>query len=84
MNFQKYSVIEEGLVYIDHGPITMTLEARRNGGAFTEAAVAGAERVLEVFSELAVYLDHIRRPVGKSLLFQILHRVRYVKCLNPS
>ena len=67
MNFQKYSVIEEGLVYIDHGPITMTLEARRNGGAFTEAAVAGAERVLEVFSELAVYLDHIRRPVGKKL-----------------
>ena len=65
MNFQKYNVIQEGLVYIDHGPITMTLEARRNGCAFTEAAVAGAERVLEVFGESAVYLEYLRRPVEK-------------------
>ena len=43
----------------------MTLEARRNGCAFTEAAVAGAERVLEVFGESAVYLEYLRRPVEK-------------------
>lgn len=64
MNSQKYSVIQDGLVYIDHGPITMTLEARRRGRPFTEGAVAGAEKVLEVFGEFAVYLDYLRRPVA--------------------
>ena len=64
MTTTKYSVIQEGTVYIDYGPITMTLEARREGYPFTEAAVAGAERVLEVFNDFTVYLDFLRKPVG--------------------
>ncbi|WP_302795289.1 hypothetical protein [Cloacibacillus evryensis] len=64
MTTTKYSVIQEGTVYIDYGPITMTLEARREGYPFTEAAVTGAERVLEVFNDFTVYLDFLRKPVG--------------------
>ncbi len=62
---EKYYVIGEGVVLVDHGPITMTLEAKKNGLPFTEAAVAGAEKAVEVFNDLAVYLEIIRRPVSE-------------------
>lgn len=66
MNSKKeYSVIGEGLVLVDHGPITMTLEARRNGLPLTEAAIAGAEKAIEVFNQLALYLEIIRKPVSE-------------------
>lgn len=42
-----------GSVLIDHGPITMTLEASRAGMPFPEAAGAGARAVLRAFDELA-------------------------------
>ncbi|MEG2184223.1 MAG: hypothetical protein RRY12_06065 [Cloacibacillus sp.] len=60
-----YSVIQDGVVYIDHGPITMTLEARRDGHAFTEAAISGAERVLEIFDEFGTHLNFLRGQAGK-------------------
>lgn len=59
----EYSVIQEGLVYIDYGPITMTLEAKKEGKPFTAAAVVGAERVMEVFNELTTHLDFLRKSM---------------------
>lgn len=59
----KYHVIGEGVVLVDYGPVTMTLEARKNGVPFTEAAVAGADKAIEVFNDLALYLEIIRKPV---------------------
>ncbi len=64
-DIKKYSVIGEGLVLVDHGPVTMTLEAKRNGFPLTEGAIAGAEKAIEVFNDLAVYLEIIRKPVSK-------------------
>lgn len=64
-NIKKYSVIGEGLVFVDHGPVTMTLEAKRNGFPLTEGAIAGAEKAIEVFNDLAVYLEIIRKPVSE-------------------
>ena len=64
-NTKKYSVIGEGLVFVDHGPVTMTLEAKRNGFPLTEAAIAGAEKAIEVLNDLAVYLEIIRKPVSE-------------------
>lgn len=64
-NMNEYSVIGEGLVLVDHGPITMTLEAGRNGFPFTEAAIAGAKKAIEVFNDLALYLEIIRKPVSE-------------------
>ncbi len=42
-----------GSVLLDHGPITMTLEAFRAGEPFSEAAGAGARAVLRAFGELS-------------------------------
>ena len=64
-NIKKYSVIGEGLVFVDHGPVTMTLEAKRNGFPLTEGAIAGAEKAIEVFNDLAVYLEIIRKPISE-------------------
>ncbi len=64
-NIKKYSVIGEGIVLVDYGPITMTLEAKRQGSPFTEAAITGAEKAIEVFNDLALYLDIIRKPVSE-------------------
>lgn len=61
----RYYVIDSGVVYVDYGPITMTLEARRNGSPFTEAAAAGAEAALDVFSDFVKYLDFLKKPVGQ-------------------
>lgn len=65
MNEQKFNVIRDGFVLLDHGPITMTLEAKKSGRPFSEAAVAGAEKALSVFEELVTNLQTIRRPVGE-------------------
>lgn len=64
-NSKKYDVIGDGVVLVDYGPVTMILEARKNGTPFTEAAVAGADKAIEVFNELAVYLEIIRKPVSE-------------------
>lgn len=58
-------MIGKGLVFVDHGPVTMTLEAKRNGFPLTEGAIAGAEKAIEVFNDLAVYLEIIRKPVSE-------------------
>ena len=60
----KYSVIQNGIVYIDHGPVSMTLEARKNGCPFLEAAIVGAEAALAVFDDFTKYIDFLRKPVG--------------------
>lgn len=57
---EKYSVIGDGIVLVDHGPVTMTLEARKRGRPFTEGAVEGAKCALEVFDGIAANLDFIR------------------------
>ncbi|MDO5562842.1 MAG: UPF0280 family protein [Synergistaceae bacterium] len=65
MSEQKYNVIRGGLVLLDYGPITMTLEARLEGRPFSEAAEAGAKKALEVFDGLVEYLNVIKTPVCK-------------------
>ena len=62
-NLKKYHVIGEGVVLVDYGPVTMTLEARKMGTPFTEAAMAGADKAIEVFNDLAMHLEIIRKPV---------------------
>lgn len=59
-----YNVIGEGIVLVDHGPVTMTLEAKRKGLPLTEAAIAGAERVLEVFDGLTENIELIRKFIS--------------------
>ena len=65
MDFEKYSVIADGVILVDYGPVTMTLDARRRGAPFTESAVEGAKRALEVFDDIAGSLDFIRTPLYK-------------------
>ena len=64
-NSKKYDVIGEGVVLVDYGPVTMILEARKNGTPLSEAAVAGADKAIEVFNDLSVYLEIIRKPVSE-------------------
>ena len=61
----KYSVIKEGVVLVDYGPVTMTLEARKNHLPYTDAAVHGAQKALEAFDVIAKHLDFLRQPVGE-------------------
>ena len=42
----------DNTLLLEHGPITMTLEARKNGAFFREAANRGAEAVLKAFNSL--------------------------------
>jgi ApbE superfamily uncharacterized protein (UPF0280 family) len=60
-----YRLLRPGRVLVDHGPITMTVEASRQGSPFTPAALAGAERALAALEELARRLPVVRRPVGE-------------------
>lgn len=64
MNKIKYSVIKDGVVLVDYGPVTMTLEARKGGVPYTDAAVHGAQRALDAFEAIAEHLDFLRTPVG--------------------
>ena len=61
---KNFSIIRDGLVLVDFGPVTMTLEAEANGLPFTEAAVFGAKKVLEVFDDLVSFINIIRTPMG--------------------
>ncbi len=65
INTKEFHVIGEGVVLVDHGPVTMTLEAKKEGLPFTEAALAGAEKAVNVFNDLALYIQIIRKPVSE-------------------
>lgn len=60
-----YCVLSPGKVLVDHGPVTMTIEARLGGQPFTEAAVAGAGKVLAMLNELVECLPAARRAVAE-------------------
>lgn len=60
-----YRVLKPGRVLVDHGPITMTVEASRQGSPLTPAALAGAERALAALEELARRLPVARQAVGE-------------------
>ncbi len=62
--YQQYSVLDEGVVLLDYGPITMTLDARSGGKPFTDAAIVGAESALNVFNEFSLHLDLLRTPAA--------------------
>lgn len=62
---KNYSVVGEGIVLLDYGPMTMTLEAKQKGFPNTKAAIAGAEKALDVFNELTLFLEIIRKPVSE-------------------
>jgi hypothetical protein len=77
------------MVLVDHGPVTMTIEAAYGGKPLTEAALAGSRRVLELLDELTPLLPIARRAVG-DIDFQteqscpeVLRRmIRAVRLLN--
>jgi len=62
---KTYNIIRDGLVLVDFGPVTMTLEAEIKREPFTEAAVSGAKKVLESFDDLVSFIDVIRTPLGR-------------------
>ncbi len=59
-----FRVLRPGKVLVDHGPVTMTIEAGRMGAPFTEGAVAGAELVPVLLNQVVEFLSQARRPVG--------------------
>lgn len=59
-----YKVLSPGRVLVDHGPVTMTIEAGSMGQPLTEAAVAGATLVDSLLQALAGVLSEARRAVG--------------------
>lgn len=60
-----YRVLQPGKVLVDHGPVTMTIQAGLKGQPFTGAAVAGAELVPVLLNQLVEYLPLARLPVGE-------------------
>ncbi|MCL6612672.1 MAG: UPF0280 family protein [Peptococcaceae bacterium] len=57
-------VIQPGKVLVDHGPVTMTIQAGLQGQPFTKAAEAGAGLVPHLLAELVRYLSIARLAVG--------------------
>lgn len=60
MESEKYGLIRSGLVLVDFGPVTMTLEAYRDAVPSSCDALAGAEKVVSVFDDLVSHYDIIR------------------------
>lgn len=58
-------VLKPGRVLVDHGPVTMTIQAAAAGAPLTPAAVAAGERALALLDELVRYLPTARRAVGE-------------------
>lgn len=60
-----YCVLSPGKVLVDHGPVTMTIEAFLGGQPLTGAAVAGAGKVPAMLNQLVEYLPAARRAVAE-------------------
>lgn len=59
-----YREIRPGRVLVDHGPVTMTIEAFLGSDPLTGAAEAGARMVPVLLDQLAEYLPLARMAVG--------------------
>jgi len=59
-----FRVVKPGKVLVDHGPVTMTIEAAAVNGPLTLAAAAGAARVLELLVDLVAALPVAKLPIG--------------------
>ena len=60
-----YRVLKPGRVLVDHGPMTLTIQASAGGQPLIAAALAGAERALGLLDELVPHLGVARRPVSE-------------------
>ena len=57
------SVIRNGRVLVDHGPITMTIDAKYKGEPYTHAAIEGAYEALELLKNLSSELPLARKVI---------------------
>lgn len=75
----KYRIIQDGIVLVDHGPITMTINAKGDNKPLTEAAVKAAKNVIQNFEELIPFLK-----VARSTMVEIkkLDSCDYPQILN--
>lgn len=60
----RFGVLKEGRVLVDHGPITMVIEARLRGEPYTHAAVAGAYEAIELLDKLSHQLSIAKKLIG--------------------
>ncbi|MDP3046969.1 MAG: UPF0280 family protein [Chloroflexota bacterium] len=60
-----YRVLKPGRVLVDHGPMTLTIQASAGGQPHPLAALAGAERALALLDELVPHLGLARRAVSE-------------------
>jgi uncharacterized protein len=58
-----YRELKPGWVLVDHGPMTLTIQASLCGQPHSFAAAAGAERSLKLLDELATHLSLARQAV---------------------
>jgi len=68
----KFNVIKEGKVLVDHGPITMVIEARLKGQPYTHAAIAGAYEAIELLDKLSSQL-YVAKKYIKDIAFDNRH-----------
>ncbi len=80
-----FQLLRPGLVLVDHGPITMTIDAAQGNSPFTGGAVAGAKRALIILAELVKNLFIARLLIGEmpvippgcpSVLCKMIYAVR--------
>lgn len=60
-----YRVLKPGRVLVDHGPMTLTIQASAGGQPLTAAALSGAERALALLAELVPHLSLARLAVSE-------------------
>lgn len=61
MTIEKpYRRLSDGRVLLDHGPMTLSISAMKDGAPVTAAAEAGAEEGLRAFEELLPYLPQAK------------------------
>ena len=62
---ERFKIIKEGKVLVDHGPITMVIESGLRGEPYTYAAVVGANKALELLEGLAEELHVAKKYINE-------------------
>jgi ApbE superfamily uncharacterized protein (UPF0280 family) len=62
----QYKILNDGRLLVDYGPVTMSIQAKKQGKISIEAELIGAEIAIETLNRLINYLD-----VAKKWVYEI-------------
>ncbi len=80
----KYTILNDGRVLVDYGPITMTIQAKKQGEISIESELIGAEKAIETLKCLTNYLDVAKKWINEIDLCKAHYYPRALKMMIES